>query len=341
MNQLSNKKQRGFSLTELLIASVLSILVFGGVINLLIASDEVTDDTLQNGELQEVGTFILNQITQDVMFSGYWGAMTEQNLDANNINVMVHNGAAVTSDCIGDGGNNASFPSSTITLPFRNLWLTIADDADELGCIPDAKIDSAILQIKRGLGEEVNVPSKTRYYLRVDNTMAYLFAGNDVNDIPILNNGTTMEYQHRIYYIRDVVQGDYKVPVLTRLQLEKLDTATAANGKMVAYDMAEGVEYINFLMGLDKDADGVADVFLSAEKMNEDRQYWDQTAPNSIVAVKVFVLVRALKPDPSVTNNFTYHLGDWSFTANGDHYRRMLFSNTVTVANAGDSTWSE
>ena len=66
--------------------------------------------------------------------------------------------------------------------------------------------------------------------------------------------------------------------------------------------------------------------------------YWDNTLGRRILAVKVFVLTRSTFKDNKYTNKKTYLLGDLSITKN-DHYRRLLFSSTVTLYNASVDSW--
>jgi len=51
------------------------------------------------------------------------------------------------------------------------------------------------------------------------------------------------------------------------------------------------------------------------------------------------VLVRAIRQDFNYENNNVYQLGDESFDANGDHYRRLLFSSTVSLHNSRVDRW--
>ncbi|AWB68538.1 prepilin-type cleavage/methylation domain-containing protein [Saccharobesus litoralis] len=327
------KKNQGFTLVELLIGAVLSLIVFGGAISLFIASDEVTDSTIQNGELQETGTYALNLLTKDIMMHGYLGLATGEAST-----MQIHNNAAVSQDCTGEPGNNGTFPNAS-EFNFRTIFMITATGVDDYGCIPDAKAYSTILQIKRGLGESVaeGEEENTRYYIK--STPAgdvYFYAGNDQASLmPDAERVSVMEYQNYIYYVREESQGDITVPILARYQLEKDATAAASGGQLVSYDLVEGIEYINALMGVDSDNDGVANFYLPVSNMNDSREYWDESEQMTIVSAKLFVLARSIEPDHRVENNLSYDLGDRIYTPNGDKYRRMLFTNTVYIANKG------
>ncbi|WP_111977918.1 PilW family protein [Algibacillus agarilyticus] len=331
-------KPKGFSLVEMLIAGVLGLVVFGGMINLFIASDSITEDTVQNGELQEVGTYALNVLTKDLMMHGYFGEYTGSNM----MNANLH-ASAVSEDCTGENGNNGSFPN-TSDFSFRTLWMMIATGVDDFGCIVNAKAGSTILQIKRGISDELDPgdEKKTRYYIKSNRDEIHFYAGNDQASVNTsMAKNLIMEYQNRIYYVRIEDQGGISVPILARYQLEKAEDAAANAGRLTSYDLAEGIEYINFLMGVDNNSDGVANFYLPVADMATSRDYWDQSGGMAIVSAKVFVLARALTPDESLQNKNSYDLGSWIFTAKGDGYRRMLFTNTVYIANKGLQGWVE
>ena len=91
------------------------------------------------------------------------------------------------------------------------------------------------------------------------------------------------------------------------------------------------------MYGVDTDNDGAVNAFISADNMTQD--YWDNANDVRILAVKIFILVRNILPDSKYINNNVYQMGDSSFDADGDNYRRLLFSSTVTLYNARVDTW--
>jgi type IV pilus assembly protein PilW len=104
----------------------------------------------------------------------------------------------------------------------------------------------------------------------------------------------------------------------------------------------DGIEMIHFMYGIDTETDptdpgyGIINAFVSAGNMTE--VLWNN-ANSRILSVKLFVLTRSILPDIKYTNTNTYLLGEQSFTFN-DNYRRLLFSSTVTLYNAGVDTWN-
>jgi type IV pilus assembly protein PilW len=138
-----------------------------------------------------------------------------------------------------------------------------------------------------------------------------------------------------VYYVREETQGTNTVPVLMQGQLTT---------KMTFSPIIDGIEMIRYMYGYDADTDpnapgyGKVDAFISAQNMT--RAMWNNTGGTKIIAVKVYVLARNITPDNKYTNTNTYQLGDLTFTppAN-DHFRRLLFSSTVTLYNARVDSW--
>jgi type IV pilus assembly protein PilW len=270
-----------------------------------------------------------------------------------NENITYDAGVTVTpaSDCVGGGANNRSFPQAVGG--FRALWATEVSSDTMLGCITNAAFHSGeafnsdIIQIKRAIAApniETNAAplalpvtpadlSDNRYYIQSNLSSAQIFEG-DIGAIPALGASRVWEYQHHIYYIREDSIGSSTevVPVLVQGRLQ-------ANGATpIAFNMlVEGIERINFMFGVDTDDDGIINAYIPSGGMQED--YWDNANNVRILAVKLYVLVRAIREDKNYTNNNTYQMGDESFDANGDNYRRLLFSSTVSLHNARIESW--
>jgi type IV pilus assembly protein PilW len=106
--------------------------------------------------------------------------------------------------------------------------------------------------------------------------------------------------------------------------------------------VVEGIEYIRFMYGVDTTNNGVVNAFISADNMAN--SYWDNESDVRILAVKIFVLARNILPDRNYENLNSYQLGDLNIDfidgdGEGDNYRRLLFSSTITLYNARVDSW--
>ncbi|SES72083.1 PilW family protein [Thalassotalea agarivorans] len=308
------KSQKGFTVLEILVALTIGVFLFAGVLSIFVSMRATTQETSDYGELQENGRFALAVLSDELLRADFWGDFASKfSKDS-----LVSSPASPTgADCIGDGLNNRTFPQAVG--PFRTLWSDAVSAANPINCIADAKLNSDLLQLKRVVSTPVTAATAGRYYLTSNLSVGAIYAG--AGSIPFLENSRTWEYQHRIYYIRE--EGPSNVPVLMQ---GRLTTG------MVFSPLVEGIERIHFEFGIDTNGDGSVNSFIAASDMTD--AYWNGSIDSKILAVKVYVLARAVTEDFDYTNGNTYQLGQISVTPN-DNFRRLLFSSTVTLHNSG------
>ena len=332
-NLKKHSLQKGFSLLEVMISLSVGLVLFAGVLSIFVGLRSTTAETASYGELQENGRFALSILTEDLLRQNFWGDYTGT-FDLSSINPVP---SAPSNECNGDGVNNGTFPLSVGH--FRTLWGSTVTNAAILGCITNARVGTAasndysdVIQIKRAvasplvnsLGDPITSAPTGNYYLVSNLNHGEVFSGGTV---PSVDNSQVWEYQHHVYYVREESQGDYTVPVLMQGQL---------TSQMSFSPLVDGIEIIRFMYGVDSDNDGVVNAYISANNMTED--YWNNANDTKILAVKVYVLTRSIKPDVKYNNANTYHLGDLSVSFD-DAYRRLLFSSTVTLFNARVDSW--
>jgi len=323
------KKQYGFTILEIFIALMIGLVLLGGVLSVFVGMKTTTKETSSMGELQENGHFAMAILTDDLLRQNFWG-----DLNSNLSNDVLTTAAPLqpAGDCIGDGQNNGSFPQDTGA--FRTLWAENIVNANILGgCITNAATNSDVIQIKRVVAEPIiNLPAglnSARFYLHANSDNAAIFAGDEA--IPTINEGRVWEYQHHIYYVREDNVGGEVVPVLMQGRLQNAEDAISFNL------LIEGIERVHYMFGVDTVGDGVINVYLSSQDMLDD--YWNNVNNIRILAVKLYVLVRSIRSDVNYENNNVYQLGDVTFNPNGDNYRRLLFSSTVSLHNGELKKW--
>jgi type IV pilus assembly protein PilW len=333
------KKQSGFTIIEIFISLAIGLALIGGVLSVFVGMRTTSSETTSAGELQENGRFAMSLITDDLLRQNFWGDLAG-NIDGESL-ISSPDPTTTAGDCVGGGANNASFPVAIGA--FRTLWGTRVENASVMGCITNAKIGSDLLQLKRAIANVSTfnpvppLPPLTiaalpndRYYIKSNANSAAIFAGNAAA-IPALDVGRLWEYQHHVYYIREDDQGTNTVPVLMQGRLQN-----SANA-MFFDIMVEGIEQLHFMYGVDTTDDGSVNAYISSPSMLQN--YWDSANNVKIVAVKVYILARDILPDMKYTNDNIYQLGDISFDAGGDNFRRLLLSSTVSLNNARVNSW--
>lgn len=337
------KYQQGISILEILISMAVGLVLFAGVLSVFVGIRTTTEETSSYGEMQENGRFAINVLTDDLLRQGFWGDLSVE-MDAS---VLENPAPVVGGDCSGAGINNNSFPQ--VAGHFRTLWGTTVASANIMGCITDASLNSDLIQIKRVISSPLPAPvapAANRYYVMSNANSAEIFAGTAA--LPTIDNSQVWEYQHHIYYVRNDTQGSNTVPVLMQGILRN---GTAP--PILFQPLVEGIEMVRFMYGVDTDldadtadygtgvGDGDIDAFIPARNMTQ--ALWENDG-SRILAVKMYVLVRSIMPDPNYENTNTYQLGGSAvqdqFVAPGDNYRRLLFSSTVSLHNARMGVWN-
>lgn len=332
MTKLNLNSQYGFSLLEVFVALVLGLVIFAGVLSVFVGMRTTTSETTSYGELQENGRFAISVLTDDLLRQDFWGDYTGLVTPASITPVP----GAPGGECVGDGINNGTFP--LVAGHFRTLWGQTVTNAAIMGCRNDAKINSDILQLKRVVsrslvdvaGDPITVaPAGNFYFVSNMNNGALFSAGA----VPNITNGRVWQYQHHIYYVREEAQGSDTVPVLMQGQL---------TNSLTFAPIIDGIEMIRFEYGIDTETNptaagyGIVNAYIPAASMTP--ALWDNAA-SRIIAVKIYVLARAIQEDRKYKNTNTYKLGAFDYEVD-DNYRRLLFSSTVTLYNTGIDTWN-
>jgi Tfp pilus assembly protein PilW len=90
--------------------------------------------------------------------------------------------------------------------------------------------------------------------------------------------------------------------------------------------IAEGVENLQLLYGVDVNGDKAVDRYVNATNING---LW-----NNVVSVQIGVLVRALRETKDKAESITYTLLDTAVTSPNDRYKRAVFTTTVNLRNS-------
>lgn len=343
---------KGFTLLELMISLSVGLVLFAGVMSIFVGMRTTTAETSSYGELQENGRFAISVLTDDLLKQNFWGDYAGT-FARTGINPVP---GAPANECTGGGVNNGTFPG--LVGPFRTLWGQTVTTTNPMGCFNDAKLGSDVLQLKRVLAaplqtiayppigsllpgspliENPVASTNTDNFFLVTNLSSGTIFARGV--VPTIDNSRVWQYQHHVYYIREEAQGANRVPVLMQGQL---------TNRMSFAPIIDGIDMIRFMYGIDTDIDpsapgyGIVDAFVSADGvlgvggMNE--ALWDGAGGTRILAVKIYVLARSIRPDNKYTNTSTYQLGDLPVEVN-DNFRRLLFTSTVSLYNAGADSW--
>ncbi|MBQ4861760.1 PilW family protein [Pseudoalteromonas sp. MMG013] len=320
-------KKNGFSLLELMISMFIGVLILGGVIATYVSMKVTTRDTMAIGEMQETGRLALSILQRDIEQIGFWGTFYDEGFTEENVESV----ANPNNDCFG-GLNNGSFPDETPT-NFRPVYAEVSDGSNVLDCIGDSVKNTDVIQLKLLEGNPVTIDggkaqdiNRNRFYFIADQERAEFVSGASPINVPTVNS-TVWPYSHHVYYLttEEITINNIKrdIPILKRLRL-------TASG-MFQEPVMEGIEDFRLVFGLDTNGDFRVDTYRSTPDMTASN--WEND--DGILTVQIYLLVRALEPDPGLKlNSRTYTLGfdaDRRTHTFSDNYRRTVFSTTIRL----------
>jgi len=299
------KKMQGLSLIELMVSAIIGLLLTSAIIGLFASSKRAHSDSMDRGIMYENGRYAISVLSNELRLTEFWGETQRTNI----INSAGLN--AIASDCT---GNAAGYDIS------NSLWGLTTVSATITTCITDAKTGTDAFVIKHVAATPTLVANLdiTKTYLMANEFLGILFDGADTppstepgGNVP---GGQAWEYTSTLYYIRE--QND-EVPALYRKKL-------TGNSWGSSEEIANGIENMRLLYGVDTDGNGVADKYDNAAAAN-----WI-----NVVAIRVYLLMRSEEASSFYLDSKTYLLGDVTVDPNpDDKYYRLVFNTSVNLRN--------
>jgi type IV pilus assembly protein PilW len=352
------RRSKGMSMVELLVAMVIgSVLIVGAV---YVYSQSRRTHTLSEAvaRLQENGRFVFSVIEPDIQLAGYYGFSNVPNdfryIQAGSTSTPVPaskmqaastkvDGIDATQDC----GNNfavnlmATVEGSNSDKPFACTALGggYLDGTDGL------TVRHASAPPADGIGTKVDKRLQL-LVSRLSPSNQYVFADGTLPASPALKKDFVQ--------VRDLVVRSYYVSKDSTSPdtagLPALRAKTLADGPAFTdaadVEIMRGVEDFQVQFGIDtgdydgdgsidagRDIDGngipdaplgIATKYINPDKLQPGFQ---------VVAVRVWILLRAETPEVGFKDDKTYTYADKSYTPN-DRYRRVLMSRTIQTRNA-------
>jgi type IV pilus assembly protein PilW len=321
---------RGFSLVELMVALVITLLLIAGISQVFLSTKKsfIVQETL--ARVQENGRFVIDMLSQDLRRAGHMGGIGGDPIGGT-LNEVSDNGTCPT----GDNTWGRMLDRRIFGLDDTNVSYVTGT---KYACIPDSSfLRGDILVVRYQAPWEIGgLTSPTykdnRLYLRTSLTQAKLFRGidraNPANALSVTTGGTS-EVVARAYYVGPSNTGSCDGKAVPALYRESLNDT----GIPFAQEVAYGVENFQIRYGVDTDGDNSVDQYLdSGDTGLNDPDEW-----NSVIAAQVWVLVRSECPESGYdTTGTTYAMGDVTYDPDDTAkrgYRRQLYQTTVNLRN--------
>lgn len=326
-------KAAGFTLVEWLVAMVLGLFLLAGVLSVFVAARSNTGSAIEQSSLLENGRLAMRLLTQDLRWAGFWGDYTGlpmqvgSGLTLSNDAMIARNAwIADNKECL-DERSEGSLPSAAA--PARAIWVAHIDSSKAmsgLGCVTASNriADSDVLTIRRLIGlPQSSALDDNRLYLATTSQSAYLFSGAETPpDETAMPQRQIWEYQYHLYYLYPSAGGGH--------ELRKRMLTVNGGSWLISGALVSGVEKMVLQCGVDTSVvvDGKLDKFVAASDVTA--QEWSE---GRVLAVRVYLLMRAAQADRGYVNRQIYQLGHVTVSGNGDGYRRLLLESTVALRN--------
>ena len=333
--RLPVRRQRGFSLVELMVALAIGTFLLAGTISVFGKTRDLYRTNDSAARLQETARYAMGTLEADLRMANYWGLMSRADLIENGPALDLANppdvdpAYSLPAELNGYAGTiNACGDMWAIKLPAY----VEATDSYTLGCAAfganGAVDDSDTLTIRRASTQVIDagglLASAGQIKLQTSRVQGSLFASATLpaGYLPPLSE--TRALVANGYYVDQDADERTGTPSLRRKQLDVAGGAPSITDLQIV----PGVEDLQVELGADFNNDQNVDYYVAPGTAIP--------AGDQVVAVRVWLMVRAEQPEVGFTDTRTYdyasRTGADAFTP-GDNFRRVLISKTIALRN--------
>ena len=322
MSTFSRNRQSGFSVIELMIAMLLSMVLAGAIISVFVNNNYSFKQDENIGRMQDDTRHALREIAFDLSMAGHYADLHIPGT------VSYDGGLTIGQDC-GPAGEANWMYRTTETGTGNSLSVMAIDNATNAAVaaahscfVAGELVDGTdVVAIKRVAGAEAATLSANSAYLRTNGTVGVLFSGTAPSAPPVTVAPPRADWEFRpsIYYIRQFANtpGD-NIPTLCRKALR------GAGPGMTTECLATGIENLQIEYGIDTTGNGQPNVYLSNPTLDQ---------LQSVVAARIFLVGRTTEIDTRYTNTKTYSVSNAPAFVPNDSFHRRVFSTSVAIQN--------
>jgi type IV pilus assembly protein PilW len=328
------RRQQGLSLVELMVAMSIGLFLLAGAITVFGKTRDLYRTNDAAARLQETARYAMSTIEADLRMANYWGLMSRADLIENGPALDLANppdvdpAYALPADLNGFAATISSCgPMWAVKLP---AYVEASDGNYDFACpeFGTYRGGSDQLTIRRASTQVIAAgalgASNGQIKLQTSRIQGSLFAGTTLPAGFAAALSETRPLVVHGYYVDQASEQDAGTPSLRRKQLDFAGGAPA----ITDLEVVPGVEDLQIEFGADLDNDQNADYFVQPGAAIP--------AGDQIVAVRVWLLVRAEQPELGFVDNRTYDYASRTgpdVYAPADNFRRVLFSKTIALRN--------
>jgi type IV pilus assembly protein PilW len=362
------RRDAGFSLIELMIASAIGLLLLTGLALIFVNTSEANRELQKSAQQIENGRYAIELLTSDLRLAGFYGHLHDMSSIAAPAALPDPCEATTAADLL----KALWYPVQGYegTIDAASVASDIAPDISATTCggLLDAatlKPGSDVLVIRRADTNALaaaDTATANVFYLQAGAISAEVQLGSGAAlgnykkadgaaSVINLNNGALpapaapiRRLHVRIYFVAPCSLGlgangmcngsasEDKIPTLKRLEL-------TSSGTMTLVPLVEGIEYLKVEYGID---DAPAAVNLATGLSGDATVDRFETAPSlaewpSVIAAKIYVLARNTDLTRGYSDTKRYVLGSLAATvqtpARNDEYKRHVYGAAAYMAN--------
>ncbi|WP_284380606.1 PilW family protein [Litoribrevibacter albus] len=315
--------QKGLTLIELMIGSVLGLTLSLTIMSAVITSNKMNREGMKAIELTENGRFLNEVLKNDIANAGYYGALAD-----------IPKGDTAPDPC------DLSNLNDTLAFPVQIYNDTTSlDFAGKTTCDIQIEPNTDVIIIRRAssVEEDPASPLPNEYHIQSTYDDYNILKSTVATQFPFTNKAETEEirqYLVHIYYVSPCRETDCSntssstdSPTLKRLELH--------DGQFVSVVISEGVEQLQYEFGIDRSGNGIPNESTPGADDAYVTSPTDEEIQNT-VAIKFYALVRSNDKSNELTDSELYDLGRFGFVSGsslGEKYKRRVFMNLTRVNN--------
>ncbi|WP_182915840.1 PilW family protein [Massilia cavernae] len=346
--------QRGFSLSELMVAAAISLVILAGMSTLFVNNNRAQAELEKANRQVENGRFAIQSLVSDLRNAGFYGEFDPTVLaapaavpDACALTVAAHAGAlplALQGVDDAAAGALACIPDLLARTDIIVVRRTATCVAGSAGCAPVSDGGPFFQASLCTNASELNSGDSANFYRLGIDTSGLDRHRRDCS--AAAGSGTLAPVRRYLTHIYFIARNDRPadgVPTLKRLELV-MDGSALAH-KLVP--LVNGIENLQAEYGIDTGNDGVADLFSANPASASGCADAACAVANwrNVVSLKLNLLARNIEPTIGHKDAKRYVLGldaagaEKVVEASGDAYKRHVFQTLVALPNlAGRKT---
>jgi len=326
------RRSAGVTLIELMVALSIGSFLMIGAMTVFMQSRTTFRVTESVSRLQENARFVLDAVEPNIRMTHYWGLTTRSNKVQGRATPLepVPAGLNVTADC----GQNWTINLITEVDGTNNGygWVCPA-----FGGAVQPQADTLVA--RRASEDPIPVLQAGTLYIQSARFRdSQLFQGVVVP--PGFLAGTSQTHQLMVngYYVSQNSSLDTPGNPVPSLRVKTL-VGGALGPRIVDQEVLPGVEDLQVQLGVDTDAVGSPNRGSVNRYVNPGDPIIDPLDPNflpnaQILAVRIWVRVRAQRPENGFTDTTNYVYADQNVPAPNDQFRRTVVTKTIYLRNA-------